>query len=107
MRDGKADWTPAALAAAANVYLDDYLLFDVAKPITDTSFFEIEKSTINGRDYQTGGGRTVDANVIDIHDHLDGEQRSGVSARRRQEARRSRAPRNFRIWLRRTRSCKT
>ena len=66
MRDGKADWTPAALAANANIFLDDFLLFDVAKPITDTSHLEIEKSTLNGRAYQTGGGRTVDANVIDI-----------------------------------------
>jgi hypothetical protein len=66
MRDGKADWTPAALAAAANVYLDDFLLFDVSKPMSDTSFLEIEKSTLHGRAYQTGGGRTVNANVIDI-----------------------------------------
>ena len=66
MRDGKADWTPEALAANANVFLDDFLLFDVAKPITDESHLEIEKSTLAGRPYQTGGGRTVDANVIDI-----------------------------------------
>src|SRR6185369_2182303 len=65
-RDGKADWTPEALAANANVFLDDFLLFDVAKPITDDSHLEIEKSTIDGRPYQTGGGRTVDANSIDI-----------------------------------------
>src|SRR5262249_52462497 len=55
-----------ALAANANVFLDDFLLFDVAKPITDESHLEIEKSTIAGRPYQTGGGRTVDANSIDI-----------------------------------------
>ncbi len=66
MLDGKADWTPEALAANANVFLDDFLLFDVAKPITDQSHLEIEKSTINGQPYQTGGGRTIDANVIDI-----------------------------------------
>src|SRR5271168_386896 len=66
MRDKKADWTPADLTAAANVYLDDFLLFDVSKPTGDTSFLEIEKSTLHGRDYQTGGGRTVNANVIDI-----------------------------------------
>jgi len=64
--DGKADWTPEALAANANVFLDDFLLFDVAKPITDQSHLEIEKSTINGLPYKTGGGRTVDANSIDI-----------------------------------------
>jgi hypothetical protein len=66
MRDGKADWTPAQLAAAANVYFDDFLLFDVSKPMSDTSFLEIEKSTLHGHAYQTGGGRTVNANVIDI-----------------------------------------
>ena len=66
MRDGKADWTPEALAANANVFLDDFLLFDVAKPITDQSHLEIEKSTLDGRPYQTGGGRTVNANSIDI-----------------------------------------
>jgi len=66
MRDGKADWTPAALAASANVFLDDYLLIDVAKPCSDDSFLEIEKSTLNGHAYQTGGGRTVNSNVIDI-----------------------------------------
>ncbi|MBV9299638.1 MAG: DUF4331 family protein [Verrucomicrobia bacterium] len=66
MRDGKADWTPAEIGAAAAVYLDDFLLFDVSKPMSDTSFFEIEKSALRGKAYQTGGGRTVDADVVDI-----------------------------------------
>ena len=65
MRDGKADWTPPALAANANMFLDDFLLFDVTKPITDTSYLEIEKSTLDGKAYGTGGGRTVNADVID------------------------------------------
>ncbi len=64
--DGTADWTPEALAANANVFLDDFLLFDVAKPNTDDSHLEIEKSTIGGGPYLTGGGRTVDASSIDI-----------------------------------------
>jgi len=66
IRDGKVDWTPGALAANVNVFLDDFLLFDVAKPIDDTSHLEIEKSTVLGRAYQTGGGRTLDANAVDI-----------------------------------------
>jgi Domain of unknown function (DUF4331)/Polyketide cyclase / dehydrase and lipid transport len=66
MRDGQQDWTASALAAHANVRLDDHLLFDVAKPITDTSHLEIERSTLNGKPYETGGGRTVDADVVDI-----------------------------------------
>jgi hypothetical protein len=66
MRDGKVDWPPDALDAAVNVYLDDFMLFDVLKPISDTSYLEIEKSTLRGQPHQTGGGRTVNANVIDI-----------------------------------------
>jgi hypothetical protein len=66
LMDGKADWTPEAIATNANVFLDDFLLFDVAKPISDDSHLEIEKSTIGGRPHRTGGGRTVDANSIDI-----------------------------------------
>ena len=38
----------------------------MSKPITGTSHLEIEKRTLNGLDYQTGGGRTVDAHDIDI-----------------------------------------
>ena len=66
MRDGKAQWSAAELAAGASVFLDDFLLIDVAKPMTDLSHLEIEKSTLKGVAYQTGGGRTVNANVIDI-----------------------------------------
>jgi hypothetical protein len=66
MRDGTADWTAEAIAANARIFLDDFLLFDVAKPITDQSHLEIEKSTLAGLAYQTGGGRTIDANCIDI-----------------------------------------
>jgi hypothetical protein len=42
MLDSKADWTSEALATNANVFLDDFLLFDVAKPITDQSHLEIQ-----------------------------------------------------------------
>ncbi len=66
MRDGKVDWEPDALAANVNVFLEDYLLIDVAKPTNDLSHLEIERSTIDGRAYTTGGGRTLNANVIDI-----------------------------------------
>lgn len=66
MLDNERHWGPEALAASVNVFLDDYLLFDVSKPITDDSHLEIEKSTINGHAYQTGGGKTLDANSVDI-----------------------------------------
>jgi hypothetical protein len=40
LRDLWNQQTP--LAANANVFLDDFLLFDVAKPITDQSHLEIQ-----------------------------------------------------------------
>jgi Domain of unknown function (DUF4331)/Polyketide cyclase / dehydrase and lipid transport len=66
MRDGKKDWDPALLDAHVNLRMNDFLVFDVSKPITNNSHLEIEQSTIDGKPYATGGGRTVDANVIDI-----------------------------------------
>ena len=66
MRDGKTDWPPASLAASASVFLDDFIVFDVSKPIDDASFLEIEKRTLAGTAYRTGGGRTVNSNVIDV-----------------------------------------
>jgi hypothetical protein len=66
IKDGKLDWTPTSLDANVTVFLDDFLLFDVRKPIDDASHLEIERSVVNGKPYETGGGRTLDANVIDI-----------------------------------------
>ena len=63
MRDGKVDWPLAALDAVANIYLDDFILFDVSKPTSDTSFLEIEKSALRDSVRQAG---TVSTNVIDI-----------------------------------------
>ena len=65
-RDGEINWDAAHLNALINVRLDDFLTIDVSKPITNDSHLEIEKSTIAGKPYTTGGGRTVDANCIDI-----------------------------------------
>ena len=64
--DGEINWEPALRNAHINVRIDDFLLFDVSKPITNDSLLEIEKSTIAGKPYNTGGGRTLDANSIDI-----------------------------------------
>lgn len=66
MKDGKRDWSDEDLHANVNVYLNDFLLIDVAKKIDDQSHLEIEKSVINGQAHQTGGGRTLDANAVDI-----------------------------------------
>ncbi len=64
--DDKIDWDTAALDAHVNIRLDDFLLIDVAKPTSDTSYLEIEKSAIEARPHTTGGGRTLNAKDIDI-----------------------------------------
>jgi len=46
--------------------LNDFLLIDVAKQTSDASYLEIEKSSIEGKPYTTGGGRTLNAKDIDI-----------------------------------------
>lgn len=66
MKDGKRDWSDEDLNANVNVYLNDFLLIDVSKKIDDDSHLEIEKSLINGQPHTTGGGRTLDANAVDI-----------------------------------------
>jgi hypothetical protein len=65
-RDDDIQWSPELLEAHINVRMNDFLVFDVSKPITNQSHLEIEQSTIAGKSYTTGGGRTIDANVIDI-----------------------------------------
>ena len=65
-KDQNIEWDAASLEAHVRVRLNDFLIIDVAKPMTDKSHLEIEKSTLEGRPYTTGGGRTVNANVIDI-----------------------------------------
>jgi len=65
-KDQSIEWDAASLEAHVRVRLNDFLTIDVAKPMSDKSHLEIEKSTLEGRPYTTGGGRTVNANVIDI-----------------------------------------
>jgi len=66
LNDDKINWDAAALEAHVNIRLNDFLLIDVAKPTSDTSYLEIEKSAIEARPYTTGGGRTLNAKDIDM-----------------------------------------
>jgi hypothetical protein len=66
LKDGKRDWSEEDLNANVNIFLNDFLLIDVSKKTTDVSNLEIEKSILNGRPHQTGGGRTLDCNAVDI-----------------------------------------
>jgi hypothetical protein len=61
--DKKKDWTDAS--ALADILTDDFLVVDTAKPCTTPSFFEIERSMLKGKDYQTCGGRKPTDDIMD------------------------------------------
>ena len=65
--DGKIDWPlgPDGAHPLTELLLADYLVVDVTKPYSADSFFEIEQATLEGRAYQTCGGRSLNDDVID------------------------------------------
>ena len=104
MRDGKQDCTQSALAVCAKVFVDDFLLFDVAKPITDASHFEIEEHP------QLKGisDRWRPAPSTGCHRYLadvDGESRLRVSGRGDDESNKA-GPETFRILPHRMWTCR-
>ena len=73
MRDGKADWSPDALDAAANVYLDDFMLFDVSKPTSDTSYLGDREKHAPWTALSDRRRPHRQRQCHRHHDHLDGE----------------------------------
>ena len=65
--DGKTDWPlgPDGAHPLTELLLADYLVVDVSRPYAVDSFFEIEQATLEGRTYQTCGGRSLNDDVID------------------------------------------
>jgi hypothetical protein len=65
--DGKTDWTLDAHGAhpLTELLLADYLVVDVSKPYAEESFFEIEWALLQGRAYETCGGRSLNDDVMD------------------------------------------
>jgi hypothetical protein len=65
--DGKVDWTlgPDGQHPITDLILADYLVVDVSKPYSETSFFEIELAMLAGRPHQTSGGRSLNDQVMD------------------------------------------
>jgi hypothetical protein len=65
--DGKVDWVVGAdgLHPITDLILGDYLVVDLSKPYSETSFFEIELAMLAGRPHQTSGGRSLNDQVMD------------------------------------------
>ncbi|QHA04691.1 DUF4331 domain-containing protein [Streptomyces broussonetiae] len=65
--DGKLDWTaqPDGTHPLTELLLADFLVVDAAKPYAEDSYFEIEWALLEGREYTTCGGRSLNDDVID------------------------------------------
>ncbi len=65
--DGKTDWPLGRDGShpLTDLLLADYLVVDVSKPFSETSYFEIERATLQGRPYETCGGRSLNDDVMD------------------------------------------
>lgn len=65
--DGKTDWPigPDGSHPLTDLLLADYMVVDVSKPFNESSGFEIERATVQGRTHETCGGRWLDDDVID------------------------------------------
>src|SRR5208283_2448271 len=87
MRDGKADWTAATLGAAADVYLDDFILIDVSTPTRRAG--AVRSIRTSSTSCFPGWSITTESTC-----------KAGLKARP------SRASTHFRIWHRPTPSCK-
>ncbi|RPJ82919.1 MAG: DUF4331 domain-containing protein [Acidobacteria bacterium] len=64
--DGKTDWPLGSDGShpLTELLLDDYLVVDISKPYAENTFFEIEWAMLQGRLYETCGGRSLNDNVM-------------------------------------------
>jgi hypothetical protein len=67
--DGTIDWPlgPDGAHPLTELLLADYLVVDVSRPFAPNSYMEIEMATREGRAYETGGGRSLNDDVMDTY----------------------------------------
>ncbi|MBD2465687.1 DUF4331 family protein [Oscillatoria sp. FACHB-1407] len=65
--DGKTDWQldKEGNHPLTDLLLADFLIVDVSKPFSETSYFEIEQSMLKGIVHQTCGGRSLNDDIVD------------------------------------------
>jgi Domain of unknown function (DUF4331) len=66
--DGKIDWPfdRNGNHPLTKLLLADFLVVDAAKPFAETSYFEIERSMLEGRTHTTPGGRWLNEDIMDF-----------------------------------------
>ncbi len=63
--DKKSDWTAEARAHLTSLFMEDYLIVDISKPCTGSTYLEIEKALLAGRAHTTCGGRQLTDDIMD------------------------------------------
>jgi hypothetical protein len=66
--DGKIDWPfdQQGNHPLTKLLLADFLVVDASKPFAETSYFEIERSMLEGRAHATPGGRWLNQDIMDF-----------------------------------------
>jgi Domain of unknown function (DUF4331) len=66
--DGKIDWPfdRHGNHPLTRLLLADFLVVDASKPFAETSYFEIERSMLEGRTHATPGGRWLNEDIMDF-----------------------------------------
>ena len=66
--DGKIDWPfdRHGNHPLTKLLLADFLVVDASKPFAETSYFEIERSMLDGRTHATPGGRWLNQDIMDF-----------------------------------------
>lgn len=60
------NWAPEEVKNLTSILLNDFLVIDISKPYTVSSYFDIEYSILRGTPYTTCGGRTLNDDVMDV-----------------------------------------
>jgi len=66
--DGKIDWPfdQQGNHPLTKLLLADFLVVDASRPFAETSYFEIERSMLEGRTHATPGGRWLNQDIMDF-----------------------------------------
>jgi Domain of unknown function (DUF4331) len=66
--DGKTDWKMGERGdhPLTELLLADFLIVDVSKPFSESSYFEIEEAVLKGRTHATCGGRWLNQDIVDF-----------------------------------------
>ncbi len=66
--DGKTDWKMGEHGEhpLTELLLADFLIVDVSRPFSETSYFEIEEAVLRGRTHESCGGRWLNQDIIDF-----------------------------------------